>query len=1028
MARYRGITFLYLTCILQLQIAHSIVHFFSADDLKFTFGVNHHLEVPEYSHAFPSLRRDSKGTPIGLEVDINDKHYSLSLQSVTNQLVDGRATVVSREGHQGGGKLEFVGDHEDCHYHHESNHTMAAISTCDDTLKGTIITEDGIFVIHPIPEKHMNRIKRSADGMGLHVIYKRSVSNDEFCGLDNTITSEELLDDEAGINEDVFVTGERLVQGGQELVVELAIFVDELLWRHFNSQYGGAAWQKLQQYAVTMLNNIQIMYKQPSAVPRLYFRIVRYEVFKTQPSAMAPHLHNNGHAQMYLDRFCKYQRGLGVRDWDHALLLTGYDIHRGTGSRSISGIARLDGMCDPWNTCTLAEGLDFTSAFIGTHELGHSVGMRHDEPYCASTFIMSSSLGPGKVTWSTCSLRDYHTFLQRLDARGKNCLRTSYMPEKVPLSDAIKPGQLYDANTQCMLMHGPGYIQVKPKQDHYDGICYMMWCGLGQFGRIITSHPALEGTFCGPNKWCQLGRCVPWSPSAPTPAATVAPSIPAPVPTRVDGQWSAWSGLACSQCSCTDIIGAIGVTMSTRTCSNPTPANGGSECTGSKYRAVVCNKNCRPQTLSVNQYITNKCSEHKRIKNDPELTGTGSQLTRHPQRACKVFCDVKNTFGGQRNYRFYGDNLPDGTPCGWDRYCLSGECLDLSCDSQVLLARDLGCPAPADRCPLNAAPAVPANSIQGVWGVWSLWSSCTVSCGGGGYQIRSRTCSILNKCEGQATERVACGQQACPVPSSNEPAWTDWTSWNQCSVSCGRGSQARYRRCQTPQTTIAFSCAGQTMDIRNCEELVCSVRPNNGIGNWANWGEWGTCSASCGPGTQTRQRFCTREPCDGSGTQRMACNLMECGSWTQWSLWSECSRLCGRGIRTRSRGCPNNACTGPAVEQGFCNDFACQSGVSNGQWSGWSEWGVCSVSCGAGVRRRTRHCQSGNCPGDFRQQELCNEGSCQTTNANWGGWGYWSACSETCGQGVRRRIRKCYGFGSCAGTEFEREGCTQQAC
>lgn len=28
---------------------------------------------------------------------------------------------------------------------------------------------------------------------------------------------------------------------------------------------------------------------------------------------------------------------------DHALLLTGYDIHRGYGSNSISGIARLDG-------------------------------------------------------------------------------------------------------------------------------------------------------------------------------------------------------------------------------------------------------------------------------------------------------------------------------------------------------------------------------------------------------------------------------------------------------------------------------------------------------------------------------------------------------------------------------------------------------------------------------------------------------------------------------------------------------------
>jgi len=32
-----------------------------------------------------------------------------------------------------------------------------------------------------------------------------------------------------------------------------------------------------------------------------------------------------------------------VQDWDHALMLTGYDIHRGYGANSISGIARLDG-------------------------------------------------------------------------------------------------------------------------------------------------------------------------------------------------------------------------------------------------------------------------------------------------------------------------------------------------------------------------------------------------------------------------------------------------------------------------------------------------------------------------------------------------------------------------------------------------------------------------------------------------------------------------------------------------------------
>lgn len=41
--------------------------------------------------------------------------------------------------------------------------------------------------------------------------------------------------------------------------------------------------------------------------------------------------------------------------------------------------------------------------------------MRHDEPYCSSKFIMSASLGPGKVNWSPCSLKDYHKFIRRLE-------------------------------------------------------------------------------------------------------------------------------------------------------------------------------------------------------------------------------------------------------------------------------------------------------------------------------------------------------------------------------------------------------------------------------------------------------------------------------------------------------------------------------------------------------------------------------------------------------------------------------------
>uniref|UniRef100_A0AC35F9K7 Uncharacterized protein n=1 Tax=Panagrolaimus sp. PS1159 TaxID=55785 RepID=A0AC35F9K7_9BILA len=247
-------------------------------------------------------------------------------------------------------------------------------------------------------------------------------------------------------------------------------------------------------------------------------------------------------------------------------------------------------------------------------------------------------------------------------------------------------------------------------------------------------------------------------------------------------------------------------------------------------------------------------------------------------------------------------------------------------------------------------------------------------------------CNIANRCEGAATERVACNSQACPIPSATEPAWSDWTSWNQCSVSCGRGSQARYRRCATPQNTISYICPGKTMDIRNCEELPCTYNSPNSLSGL--WGIWSGCSAACGPGIQTRQRFCTREPCDGSGTQRMACNLRECAQtqWGTWSGWSACSRACGKGLKSRSRACPIvNACAGSSIEQAFCNEQTCTGSLSTGSWSGWSAWGQCSMSCGAGVKRRTRHCQGGSCPGNYRESVICNEGPCANSNANWGG-------------------------------------------
>ncbi|KAI3413714.1 hypothetical protein GPALN_011197 [Globodera pallida] len=997
-----------LSLLLSLQNGLCLVSFFSADDLKYTFGVDHLTRVPPYRLVSPRLiprprpvRPDEPMFDLYLQLSANERPLLLSLYSVTDQLLADRFTTVRRTRPDGGGFLQMEkaprAMAEDCHFHHRSEHILAAISNCDGwELKGTIIRNGSVHVLHPIPAHHMARVRRSTGDRtkALHVLYRREAkSGEDFCGIENTISSEELVENEAGVHEDAFVAGQKLMREG-DLLVELAVFVDEQLWRHFSSKYGSLAWQKLQQYTLTMLSNIQIMYRQPTAVPSLTFRVVRYEVYQTQPSAIASYLHENGNAQRYLDMFCRYQRNLGARDWDHALMLTGFDIHRGYGATSISGIARLDGMCDSWNSCTLAEGLDFTSAFIGTHELGHAVGMRHDEPYCSGTFIMSASLGPGKVTWSSCSMRDYQSFIQRLDARQNNCMRTSLLREQLPLTESLKPGQIYDAHEQCRLMHGPSYVQVSPRQDHYDGICHMIWCGQSNYGRIITSHPALEGTHCGANQWCSLGRCVPWNvgfvtPLAPRPslqAAAIGTLAAFPTTTPVSfssapgaspgaspgganpaawhasqpaeirakylrslAEWRARTELpnrwpmvgvvpfrvprvfllrykrrhrSCESATC----GAFGEyfrqlqTLSQRNCSNPAPLNGGVECSGPAHRAAVCARKCPQGSQSVDQFISAKCSEHKRTRQDPELTGTGSQLSRFPQRACKVFCDVINPFGAQRNYRFYGDNLPDGAPCGVDRYCLNGECTiahkyfwrdclrqkqrtpnaaapfrrvsngeppppadgvpsgkkrwrDLLVIRCLIFGEDIGdyCPSSEQKCP--AAQPDAEEVAKGHWEEWSFWSPCTASCGHTGIQLRSRTCSGANHCEGEPSSENPVDSvfgelwsgQPGPLPSMHHSAERRGLYLFRVAM-CGDNGAATALRPMDgmvgvvdlfEQLRARINSAHEGVFAGSVERLLVVVWQRNAIED--------TCPAgSTCPGTGVEQQPCNEQPCDQS--------------------------------------------------------------------------------------------------------------------------------------------------------------------
>uniref|UniRef100_A0A8C6DLM4 Hemicentin-1 n=1 Tax=Moschus moschiferus TaxID=68415 RepID=A0A8C6DLM4_MOSMO len=314
--------------------------------------------------------------------------------------------------------------------------------------------------------------------------------------------------------------------------------------------------------------------------------------------------------------------------------------------------------------------------------------------------------------------------------------------------------------------------------------------------------------------------------------------------------------------------------------------------------------------------------------------------------------------------------------------------------------------------------------VPGGFSQWSAWRPCSVTCGKG-IQKRSRLCNNPSPanggkpCQGSDSEMQNCHQKPCPVDGN----WSEWSPWEECTRSCGRGNRTRTRTCNNPSAQHGGRpCEGTTVEI-----IMCNIRPCPVHGAWNTWQPWGTCSVSCGKGTQTRTRLCNNPPpsfagsyCDGAETQMQVCNERHCpidGKWATWTSWSACSVSCGGGARQRTRDCSDpapqnggNKCEGRDVQSDFCNSDSCPT---HGNWSPWSGWGICSRTCNGGQMRRYRTCDNPRpsnggraCGGPDSQIQRCNTDMCPV-DGSWGNWHSWSWCSTSCGGGEKTRKRLC---------------------
>ncbi|XP_012942824.1 thrombospondin type-1 domain-containing protein 7A [Aplysia californica] len=326
---------------------------------------------------------------------------------------------------------------------------------------------------------------------------------------------------------------------------------------------------------------------------------------------------------------------------------------------------------------------------------------------------------------------------------------------------------------------------------------------------------------------------------------------------------------------------------------------------------------------------------------------------------------------------------------------------------------------------------------------WSAWTACSSRCGSGVQQrdrrIERHPANGGRKCPlmyGQSKETQA---RVCHVDCS----YYVWRveDWGPCLPSggqpCGDGSHSRTIRC----VSVGSDSSEMTVDESYCPRTdqpvptkACSL-PCPGDCVMSEWSEWTLCRQPCnGQQTQTRHRQVLRRPaqyasslaCDTKTEERSCERMKNCIEYS-WELsdWTSClvnggGAECGVGHKERYAICGNER--GEKVESYKCEELfgpvteplvvSCEIPCDNDCLvSTWSDWSLCSTSCGLGYTKRRRtvvQTPIGNgrkCPEKLEQTKPCFYRGCYTWRVS-----EWSVCMSqkgVCGSGVQDRNVSC---------------------
>lgn len=277
--------------------------------------------------------------------------------------------------------------------------------------------------------------------------------------------------------------------------------------------------------------------------------------------------------------------------------------------------------------------------------------------------------------------------------------------------------------------------------------------------------------------------------------------------------------------------------------------------------------------------------------------------------------------------------------------------------------------------------------------------------------------------------------ESCPLPAC--PTWTPFVG-EQCGICDTKRTLSRY--CQKTIGAETCECAAGAGAV----DEACIPGPSV---DFQPFSDWSACSATCGPGTQFRNRA---KVCDSNNidTETRECNV-DAGRWvvlvagyngavqmsdvTASAGWSACSSTeCVIGQQTRTL---QHTCYGQQqVETQECRPALYPNGGTF-EDQVWTQITGCSQTCGDGLTTwsRPHSCKKYN---NFEDETRYVK--CQNAPASPGAWDAWATCSK-CYTDVnaipttsRSRQWSCSGYGTqfagSNGVEIETATCQIPSC